>query len=174
MSFTITPVADGVDELTFSVTVSKRATSIADFLASHVRLNVSLTPFSVIGALFISKALHLARLLTVTNSVCFLFSMACCVVCRLCILDSSFLSSSAILGHCRTFVSEASLYFSIAYYIKVCIQPVYSVLFFKVTLFGIIAQFSQEISDILTFLLNRAEEIETRSKKITSFLRNDL
>ena len=61
VSFTITPVADGVDEWTVSVMMSKRATSIADFLASTVRLNVSMIRFSVIGALLISKALLLAR-----------------------------------------------------------------------------------------------------------------
>ena len=44
MSFAITPVADGVDEWTVSVMMSKRPTSIADFLAFPVRLTVSLAP----------------------------------------------------------------------------------------------------------------------------------
>ena len=72
-----------VDEWTISVMMSKRATSITEFLGSRVRLHVSLTPSSVIGASFISKALLLARRLTVTNSVYFLLCMACCMVCRL-------------------------------------------------------------------------------------------
>ena len=38
VSFAITPVADGVDEWTVSVMMSKRPTSIADFLAFPVRL----------------------------------------------------------------------------------------------------------------------------------------
>ena len=46
MSFAITPVADGVDEWTVSVMMSKRPTSIADFLAFPVRLTVSLASFS--------------------------------------------------------------------------------------------------------------------------------
>ena len=83
VSFAITPVADGVDEWSVSVMMSKRPTSIADFMASPVRLIVILAPFSVFRALFTSKALLLARRLTVTNSVYVLLSMACCVVCRL-------------------------------------------------------------------------------------------
>ena len=83
VSFAITPVADGVDEWIVSVMMSKRPTSIADFLAFPVRLTVGLAPFSVFRALFISKALLLARRVSVTNSVYFLLSMACCVVCRL-------------------------------------------------------------------------------------------
>ena len=75
VSFTITPVADGVDEGTVYVMMSNRA--------SPVRLNVSLSPFSVFRGLFNSKALLLARRLTVTNSVYFLLSMAWCLVCRL-------------------------------------------------------------------------------------------
>ena len=43
----------------------------------------------------------------------------------------------------------------------------YTALFVNGTLFGFIAQVSQEISDILTFLRNLVEEIETRSEKIT-------
>ena len=42
VSFAITPVADGVGERTVSVMMSKRPASIADFLASPVRLTVSL------------------------------------------------------------------------------------------------------------------------------------
>ena len=83
VSLATTPVADGVDEWTVSVMMSKRTTSIADFLAYPVRLTVSLAPFSVLRALFITKVLLLARWLPVTNSVYFLLSMACCVVCRL-------------------------------------------------------------------------------------------
>ena len=83
VSFAITPVADGVDEWTVSVMMSKRPTSIADFLAFPVRLTVSQAPFRVFRALLISKALLLARRMTVTNSVYFQLSVASCVVCRL-------------------------------------------------------------------------------------------
>ncbi len=83
VSFAITPVADGVDEWAVSVMMSKRPTSIADCLASPVRLSVSLALFGVFRALFISKALVLARRLTVANSVYFLLSMTCYVICRL-------------------------------------------------------------------------------------------
>ena len=87
-----------------------------------------------------------------------------------------------MLAHCRAFVSEASPSVNIVCCIKVCLQPITSLsrsalywhftqhCFSQVKLFGFIALFSQEISDRLIFLLNRAEEIETRSEKIAFFL----
>ena len=84
-----------------SVTMSKRPTSIADFLASPVRLNVSMTPFSVFRALFILKALLLPRRLTDEQCVFPVeVPVVWSVVCS-CILHSSLLSSSAILAHCN-------------------------------------------------------------------------
>ena len=176
--FTITLVADGVNEWTVSVTTSKRATSIADFLASPVRLIVSLTPFSVIWAMFIPESVASGetaewdeqRVLPVE------YGLPCGLSVH---LRSSLLSSYVILAHCRTFGSEASPSFCIVCCIKVCLLPIAILSRSAVSRhftqhcsskLHCLALLRNSISDRLTYLLKRAEEIETHSEKIAFFL----
>ena len=113
VSFAITPVADGVDEWTVSVMMNKQATSIADFRASPVRLTVSLAHFSMFGALIVYLE-SVASGETADSDEQRVLPVEYCPLCGLSFVRAFCTSSSAILAHCRTFVSEASPSFSVA------------------------------------------------------------